>query len=215
MLWTVLILLASIVVALAWVVVRRRPDHRPVAAVLTVGLVSDVARQALRVAVFLPARERLHGAPFTGWVRVAADVDNALFLAYPAAIVALMVVVFLRRRAWPVAVLWALAVAALAIAYPASRGAVLSRCYLAAELAAVAMTVGAAVTWFWRREAPTLTHGIALLIGASEAATLLPFYKGLFNSWTLARASYVTLYAILIVLYGGVVCGSSSRSRSS
>jgi hypothetical protein len=215
MLWTVLILLASIVVALSWVVARRRPDHRPVAAVLTVGLVSDLARQALRVAVFLPARERLNGAPFTGWTRVAADVDNAFFLAYPAAIVALMVVVFLRRRAWPVAVVWALAVAALAVAYPATRGATLSRCYLGAELAAVAMTVGAAITWFWRREPPTLTIGIALLVGASEAATLLPFHKGIFDSWTLARVSYVTLYVILIVLYGGVVCGSSSHSRSS
>lgn len=215
MFWTAAAGLAGVTVVLAWLVARGRPDHRPVAALLTVGFASDLVRQALRVAVFVPARASFAGAPFTGWVRVAADVDNALFLAYPAAIVAVMVVVFLKRPAWPVAVVWALIVAALAIAYPASRGAVLSRCYLAAELAAVAVTVGAAVTWFWRREAPTLTSGIALLIGASEAATLLPFYKGLFNSWTLARVSYVTLYAILIVLYGSVVCGSSSRSRSS
>lgn len=213
--WTLGILLASVVVVLAWVVSRRRPEHRPVAGVLTIGLVSDLARQALRVAVFVPARARFAGAPFTGWTRVAADVDNALFLAYPAAIVALMVVVLLRRRPWPVAVVWALAVAALAVSYPASRGAVLSRCYLAAELAAVAVTVGSAVTWFWRRESPTLTIGIALLIGATEAATLLPFSKGIFAAWTLARASYVTLYVILIVLHGGVVCGSSSPSKSS
>jgi hypothetical protein len=215
MLWTVLVALSATAAALAWVVARRRPDHRPIAAVLTVGLVSDLARQALRVVVFLPAREHLNGTPFTGWTRVAADVDNALFLAYPAAIIALVVVVLLRRPAWPVAFPWALAVAALAVAYPATRGATLSRCYLGAELGALSVTVGAAITWFWRREPPSLTIGITLLLGASEAATLLPFHRGIFGAWKLARVSYVTLYVILIVLYGGVVCGSSSRSRSS
>lgn len=215
MLWTVAVLLSGIAVALAWLVARVRPDHRPVAALLTVGFLSDLARQALRVAVFVPARAVFAGAPYTGWTRVAADVDNALFLAYPAAIVACMVVVLLRRRAWPVAVVWALAVAAMAVAYPMTRGAILSRCYLAAELAAVAVTIGSAVTWFWRREVPTLTHGVALLIGVTEIAMLLPFRKGIFTSWPLAQAAYMTLYVILIVLHGGAVCGSSSSSKSS
>jgi hypothetical protein len=215
MLWTVGVLLAGVATALAWLVARERPDYHSVAALLTVGFISDLARQALRIAVFLPARERFAGAPYTGWTRIAADADNALVLAYPAAIVAVALWVFLRRRPWLVAVGWAVSVAALAVAYPATRGAVLSRCYLGAELVAIAVTVGAAVTWFWRREPPTLTHAVTLLIGASEAATLLPFRKGLFTSWTLAQAAYVTMYVILIVLQGGAVCGSSSSSKSS
>lgn len=215
MLWTVGALLSALTTALAWCVARGRPDHRPVAALLTVGLVSDLLRQALRMVVFLPARERFAGAPYTGWTRVAADVDNALVLAYPAAIVAVASWVFLRRRPWPVAVGWAVAVAVLAIAYPVTRGAVLSRCYLGAELIAITVTLGAAAMWLWRREPPTLTHAVTLLIGASEAATLVTFRKGLFTSWTLAQAGYITLYVILIGLHGGAVCGSSSSSRSS
>jgi hypothetical protein len=215
MLWMVVVVLSGVATALAWRVARGRPDHRPVAALLTVGFASDLARQALRTAVFLPARERFAGAPYTGWTRVAADADNALVLAYPAAIVAVALWVFLRRRPWPVAIGWAVAVAALAVAYPVTRGAVLSRCYLGAELLAIAVTLGAAAMWLWRREPPTLTHAVALLLGASEAATLVSFRKGLFTSWTLAQAGYVTLYVILIVLHGGAVCGSSSSSKSS
>lgn len=215
MLWTLVVVLSGVATVLAWHRARDRPEHRPVAALLTIGLVSDLARQALRTAVFFPARERFAGAPYTGWTRVAADADNALVLAYPAAIVAVAMWVFLRRRPWPVAAFWALAVAALAVAYPATRGAVLSRCYLGAELVAIAVTVGAAAMWRWRREPPTLTHAVALLLGASEAATLVTFRKGVFTSWPLAQAGYVTLYLIVIVLHGGAVCGSSSSSRSS
>ena len=215
MLWLVVVVLSAITTALAWRLARERPDHRPVAALLTLGFAADLARQTLRIAVFLPARDRFAGAPYAGWTRVAADVDNALVLAYPAAIVAVALWVFLRRRPWPVAVFWAVAVAALAVAYPVTRGAVLSRCYLGAELVAIAVTLGAAAMWLGRHEPPTLTHAVTLLIGASEAATLVTFRKGLFTSWTLAQAGYVTLYVILIFLQGGAVCGSSSSSRSS
>jgi len=98
MLWMVVVVLSGVATALAWHLARERPDHRPVAALLTLGFISDLARQALRIAVFLPARERFAGAPYTGWTRVAADADNALALAYPAAIVAGALWVFLRRR---------------------------------------------------------------------------------------------------------------------
>jgi hypothetical protein len=213
--WTVGVALVGVAIALAWAVARRRPEHRFVPALLALGVGSDLLRQALRVLVLLPARASFGGAPYTGWARVAADVDNALFLAYPAGIAALALWVFLRRRPWAVVLLWAVTVLALAVAYPASRGEVLSRVYLAAELGAVVVTLGSFVMWFWCRQTPTLTHGVTLLIGSAELATLLPFHKSIFASWTLARWAYVTLYVILIVLHGGVVCGLSSPSKSS
>ena len=212
--WAAGIGLASVVVALAWAVARRRPEHRYVAGALSVGLAADLARQALIVWVFRPARAASGGAPFTGLARIAADADNALFLAYPCALAALSVWTFLRRRPWPVLVVYALAVAGLAAAYPASRGGALARVYMAVELASVAVTAGAFVMWFWRRETPTLTHGVTLLLGAVEVATLVPYKLSFFSSWSVARASYMTLYVVLIVLYGGVVWGSGSSSVS-
>lgn len=214
MTWAAGIGLAAIVVLLAWSVARRRPEHRLVAGALTLGLAADLARQAIVLGVLRPARAASDGAPLSGIAGVACDVDNALFLAYPAALAALSVWTFLHRRPWPVLVAYALTVAGLAAAYPASRGEALARTYMGAELAAVAVTAGAFVMWFWRREPPTLTHGVTLLLGACEIATLIPYRRHLFSSWTIAQAAYMTLYVILIVLHGGALWGSGSSSPS-
>jgi hypothetical protein len=212
--WAGGVALAAIVVLLVWSVARRRPEHRPVAGALTVGFTADLARKALVVYVIHPARAASGGAPLAGLARVACDVDNALFLAYPAALIALSVSVFMRRRLWPIAVAYVLAVAGLAVTYPASRGEALARVYMAAELAVVVTTIGALVTWFWRREPPSLTHGVTAMLGMCEIATLIPYRLHLFSSWTIAQASYMTLYVILIALYGSDLWGSGSSSQS-
>lgn len=213
-LWWAGIALATVVVALAWAVAQKRPEHRYAAGALSVGLVADVVRKAILVWVLVPAQETAGTAPLTGLARVACDLDNALFLAYPAALVALSLWTFLRLRPWAVAAVYVLIVAGLAIAYPLSRGEVLARVYVAANLAAVAVTVGVFIMWLWRREPPTLTHGVTALLGGTELATLIPYRFSIFTSWTIARASYMTLYAILIILYGGIVWGSGSSSES-
>jgi hypothetical protein len=212
--WWAGIGLASVVVALAWLVARKRPEHRYAAGALTVGLAADVVRKAILVWVLLPAEVIAGEAPLSGSARLACDIDNALFLAYPAALAALSLWTFLRRRPWSVALAYALLVAGLAVAYPATRGDVLARVYVGADLAAVVVTIGAFVMWFWRRDPPTLTHGVAALLGLAELATLIPYRFSIFESWTIARAAYMTLYAILIILYGGIVWGSGSSSQS-
>lgn len=68
-------------VALAW----KREDHRPFAAFLIIAVVAnDLARLVLQSWTIVPAREAMRAAgidpavtPFTGWVRVACDIEGA------------------------------------------------------------------------------------------------------------------------------------------
>jgi hypothetical protein len=215
-LWVAAAALYAVVVALAWVVTKRRPDHRPAAWLLTLGLTVDVARELIQVQVLQPTRAAMGTGPFHGFARGAFNVDEALFLAWPAAIAASAAWVFLQRRAWPFLAVYGLAVAMVVGAYPTIRGATLSRVYLGVELAAIVVGLGSFIMWAWKRETPKLTHVVTLLVIAVELATLLPFGKGPFVYWSLAQASYMTLYVVLIVIYGGVLWdrGSSSPSRS-
>lgn len=212
--WTVAAALYLVAVALAWGVARRRPEHRPVAALLSVGLVADLVRQAIGVLVLQPTRAASGGAPFSGQARAAFHVDEALFLAWPAAVAACAVAVYLRRRPWPVALVYVVATIAVCAAYPMLRGPALARAYFGAELAGVAVALGSFIMWAWRRESPNLTRGALFLIVAIELVTLLPFNKGPFQYWPIAQASYMTLYVVLIVLHGGILWGRGSSSES-
>lgn len=204
------------VVALACMVAKRRSAHRPAAWLLMLGLVVDVARELIQVDVLQPTRAAMGPGPFHGFARGAFNVDEALFLAWPAGIAACAAWVFSQRRPWPFLAVYGLAVALVVGAYPTVRGAALARVYLGVELAAIVVGLGSFITWAWKRETPNLTHVVTLLIVVVELATLLPFSKGPFVSWSLAQASYITLYVVLIVIYGGVLwdSGSSSPSRS-
>ena len=215
-LWIAAAALYAAVVALVWAVTKQRPNHRPTAWLLTLGLVVDVAREMIQVDVLQPTRAAMGAGPFHGFARGAFNVDEALFLAWPAGIAACAACVFLRRRVWPFLAIYGLAVAMVVAAYPTVRGAALARVYLGVELAAIAVGLGSFITWAWKRETPNLTHIVTLLVVAVELATLLPFSKGPFVYWSLAQASYMTLYIVLIVVYGGVLWdrGSSSPSRS-
>jgi hypothetical protein len=201
--------LASIAaVVLAWAIARRRSEHRPAAILLSVGLASDVIRRALYFGALAPAYLRFGQAPFEGWARVAGNLDQALFLLWPAALVALARVGFgrasARRSLAQVAAAWATAAAALVIAYPLTRGAVLARCYLAVEIAAllaVAVTIGA---WVRERRSPELHHVAVALAATAELCTLGgPWRINLFGSWPLAQTVYFTLFVVLLVLQGG------------
>jgi hypothetical protein len=215
-LWIATAILYAVVVALAWTTAAQRRDHRPVAWLLTLGLGMDVARELIQVHVLQPTRAAMGAGPFHGFARAAFNVDEALFLAWPVGIAACATWVFLRHRTWAFVAAYSLAVVMVVQAYPTLRGAALARVYLAAELAGIVVGIGSFITWAWKRERPNLTHGVTLLIVVVELATLLPFGKGPFVYWSLAQASYVTLYVVLIVVHGGALWdrGSSSQSRS-
>src|SRR5258705_458631 len=86
--------------ALAWVVARRRAEHRPIALLMTAGLASDVARRLLYVHALVPGYARAAGGPLTGWARITAHVDNAFFLVWFAAFTAAAMAIFIKRRPW-------------------------------------------------------------------------------------------------------------------
>lgn len=210
-----LLALSALVTVAAWLVARQRAEHRPVALYLTVSLVADLARWPLTTAVLIPTRARLGEAPFTGWARVACDVDNALFLAPHAALAALAVWVFAaRRRPWPVALVWLAAVAVLSIGYPLTRGAVLHHCYLAAELTTLATMTGSYVL-FWRsKRNPDITNFCTLALGVGEIAVVIgPYWRGdIFGAWDIAQAMYATVYVMLLALQGYILWRSWKRS---
>lgn len=210
-----LLALSAAVVTLAWWVAARRPDHRPVALFLTLSLASDLVRWALTSWVLIPERARSGGVPFTGWHLVVCHIDRSLVLALHAGLAALAMWVFLRRRPWAVAVAWALAVAALAVTYPITRGEVLQRCYLAAELATLGVVSGCYVMWWWRREKPNFSNVCALLLGSGEVAILIgPYSRNIFTSWDIAQAMYATIYVVLLILHGGILWRLEQPSKS-
>jgi hypothetical protein len=201
---------------LAWAVARKRPQHRSVAALLTFGLAADVVRQVLQWVVLVPAYAALAGAPATGWVRVAGHVEQALFLAYPAALAGTMLWIYIARRPWPVAIGYVITALALVASYPALRGEPLGKIYLGFQLACVAVMVGAFVHWvLFRKNPPTPSHFVVALMSVVEIAnvTVGPWRVGLFDRWNLAQLGYCMLYAALILVQWGWSWIISNSSR--
>lgn len=206
---------SALAALLAWRLAARRPDYRPVALLLTLGLGIDVARRALGLFVISPARVTFGTAPFVGFARAAGHVDSALFLAWPAGLAALAIFVFSRRRSWAVLAIYVVAVVVLVIAYPLTRGDVLRRAYLAAELAALLIAVGTFLMWAIRGEAVTVPHLATMMILSIDLATLLGPWRGnVFTSWPAAQVMYTTLYAALAILQGVSSWFLSRPSRS-
>lgn len=195
--------------ALAWPVAKRCPDHTPIAVLLTFGLFSDLARRLLREVILTPMYAQLAGAPPTGWLRVVAFTDQALFLAWPAGLAAAALWTFLKRRPWLVAlgyVEWVLAIAGLG--FPAMRGDLLGKAYLAFELAALLVAVGSIAHWIaFSKDPPRVPHWIvALMVGAEVVGVIAGAWRfGIFTRWILAQVSYCMLYAVLIVINGAVL----------
>lgn len=208
---------AVVASTLAWDASRDRPAHRPVAALLTFGLAADAARRALRSFVLAPAYAALNGAPATGMVRAVAHLDQALFLGYPAALAAVTLWIFVKRRPWPVLVGYMLTEIGLVATYPALRRQV-PTIYLGFQLACLTVAVGSLIHWMiFRKNPPTVPHWTVALMVVVEIAIVAagPWRLGLFLKWDLAQMAYCMLYMMLIVIQWGwswTIRNSSSRS---
>jgi hypothetical protein len=203
--WYALAILAA---ALAVVLAIRRVDHRPIAVFLVVMTAIDLARLALAHVVDFDAAPR----PHVGLVRFAFHIDELGFLAWPAGLAALALVVFAGRPYGLVRLAWAATGVCLIALYPSDlvRGAGLAQIYLAAELVALAVYVVTLARWGARRAAPSSAHAVLLVLGAVELARLVPFYGPVFQRWaTYAGPTNVVLYAVIAAVQGGFLWVSS------
>lgn len=206
--WYALAVLAAV---LAVLLARRRAEHRPIAVFLVSMAAIDLARLGLAHLVDFAAAPR----PHVGLVRLAFHVDELGFLAWPAGLVALALVVFAGRRPWPAAVAWVATWAGLVALYPSDlvRGPGLARVYLATFLCSLAVYVAALAQWGAKRAAPNSAHAVLLVLGAVELARLAPFYGSVFERWaTYAGPTNVVLYAVLAAVEGGYLWVSSQSS---
>lgn len=203
---------------LAWPVAKRRPDHYPLAALLTFGLVSDAFRQVLQWLVLAPAYAGLAGAPASGVLRLWVSVDKALFLAWPAGLAAVALWTYLQRRPWFVALGYLVGMFGIVVfGYPAIRGDLLRKAYLAFDLACLTVAVGAILHWLvFRKDAPRTSHWIvALMVGAEVVGVVAGAWRyGIFTHWTLAQIAYCMLYAVLTIINGAVLWNQPKSSPS-
>jgi len=213
-----LLLLTSLLQAgaaiVAWPVVHRHREHLPIAIFLSIAVGVNFVRWALGTYIIWPANPL--AGPLTGSARIAGHVEQALFIAWPAGIASLALWIFLRRRPWPVPIVWACIVMVLIMSYPGFRGAAVQSVYLAAELAGLMVALGSLLPWAWQRHAPQLHHiATGLLIGI-DLGSLAVAWRGsvFFGKWPLAQAMYAVLYAALVMLQGGWLWISRSPSRS-
>jgi hypothetical protein len=191
--------LKVLVALMAVGVARARRAYAPVALALIVSTAADILRLVL-------SRELVASGATSMRLTALRDLDTALWLTWPASLAAAATVVFLRRKPWGVALVWAALSIALAAAYPWSRGEHLRQAYLAAELAAQVVVLGGAIVWTARREPPHIEHAALALLLATEVGTLIAGpWRAIFTTWYIAQLMYVGAFAALVVVQGGAL----------
>lgn len=188
---------------------RMRADYRPIALFLAGTAITDLALVALTIG----ASTALPTAPLTGIARFVGHVRQTLYLVWPFGFAALFVTVFSGRFPRIIPGAYVVALAALVLGYPTLRGETLRQVYSGIELAALIVALAAIIQWAWRRESPTLTHVVALLLLGTEIAALLgPWHRDIFAGWDMARTMFAFTYAAITCLQGSL---SWKLSRSS
>ena len=208
----ILFILSAVASGLAWLIARQRRPYLPVALLLTFALVSEAVREALRELVFIPYYPKLAGAPAHGWLRVAAHLEQALFIAWAFGITALAVWAFAQRRPWAVLGAYLFTVAAVLLGYPVVRGRLLRQVYLGVEMATLCIAIGCLVLWARKRERWGLQHLVTGTIIVAEVVMLPgPFRGNIFQDWDRAWAVLLVEYLAIIVVQGVAWHGAFTR----
>lgn len=197
-------LLVILAAVLSLPLARRVPGYRPVAAVLSVVAVRAVLRGLLRLTVPALALPRVPASV----PRLVLRLDQALYLAWPAAIVALALAVCLSRRYWPAVAAWGGAL--LTFAGLALRAEVAVELYSFVEFAALAFAAGAIVQWSGRGKVPRLPQVALVLVVVCDGLALLVTRGGdAVRLWPSALACYAVLFASLSLVQMGALCRRS------
>lgn len=199
--------LAVLAAVLSLLLARRRPDFRPVAAFLAVVAARAIARGLLRAAVPELAAHRVPASVS----RLALDVDLALHLVWPAAVVALALAVCLGRegrRAWPAVLAWVVGFALLGGF--ALRSAVALEVGALLEAGALAFAAGAIVQWSGRGRVPRLPQVALVLVVTFDGLAFVATRGGPSGDtialWPSALSCFAVLFAALSLLAGGALC---------
>jgi hypothetical protein len=193
--------LAILAAVLGFVVARQRVEYRPVAWFLGGMTAIDVGRFVLARVVDFEGAPR----PHVGMVRLAFHADELGFLAWPAGLAALALVVFAARRSWPVLAVYLATWAALVALYPSAwvRGDGLRRVYLAAFLVGLLTYVASLAKWGAKRVKPEAEHAVLLVLGATEVARILSFSAPIVARWgAWMPPGNGVLYAVIAAMEG-------------
>jgi hypothetical protein len=208
MTWLVpaLYVVSAIATALAWVLARRKPEHRPIAYLLSAGLASDLGQLALRP-FLLHWIATLGDATWTGWPRVAAHANQALFMLWPATLAATSLVVFLGRKPWVVVVCYGVVVAEIVEWHPKASDGSLPRVYAMVQTAALLVAVGSAAMWYLSsretRGRATTAQAVLMFILSVEVPSLAGAWRiGIFANWHLVQIAALIMFILLIMLQG-------------
>jgi hypothetical protein len=152
---------------------------------------------------------------FTSYLR---HVDQAAYLGLIALLPAMAMVLFLRRRPWPVAGAWLAALVWTVAFYPSLRGADLLWFYTGLELAGALASVGLFITWLGRgtRTTTPIMCGL-VLISASLTSVLLPplVGEGTLARWPVIVALHaVSLAVVLVLQLRALTASAATRPRS-
>jgi hypothetical protein len=210
-----ILIMMAVAAALAWSVTARRPEHRPLALLLSTALAGQLAQLAWDAGVLAPLRASLGvQSPWTGWARVAGLVADALWLIEPAALVAAALVVFAGRKPWPAVTGWACAVAALAILHAIAADGSLARVLTAVQVFSVVVSALLGVVWYRRTTKPGSSEHYALgMIVTTELVSLLGAWRiGPFEHWQVSQVLYLSLFGMLIVSQGRYLWSSPQPS---
>jgi hypothetical protein len=180
-----------------WWTIAPWPHLRPVAWLASLGAVADVAGMALRECAL-----KGEPKPYVGVVRLAYHAEQALVLGWPAALVAVALVAFLRRRAWPVSLPWALAVVAVAWAYPWLRLERLGYAYAAWSWLCCGTV--AAIAWRTYRSVDWGPHHVAtlLLVAGETIAAFAYLDMAALERWDGPRAAHGMALGLLAMYLG-------------
>jgi hypothetical protein len=197
--------LQALTIALAWMLARRRPQHRPFAWFASVMLAVDVVHVALNLGPLDAPR------PYAGFRRVLFHVDQALFLSWPVGLAAVAWIVFLERRLWwPPVLAGVVALVVFVVGYPSPfRGATLMAAYALTHAAAVVACLVAMALWTRRRAPPRPEHACTsltvLLDCALFAGPYAPPAPAPLEMWNLAQLLSVGIWACLALIHAGAL----------
>lgn len=209
------ILALASAIALAWILASKRPEHRPAAMLLSIGLFANVAQVFWEVYVIAPLRDELGvNVPWTGWARLAGLASDAITLSWPAAIVGAILVAFAGRKPWAAFYAWAGVLAVLAVVHPIAGDGSQARALFTVDSGATVVAIGTIVGWYRRTSGPanSAQMALALIVSAELVSLLGAWHVGPFAEWPHSHMLNLAMFGVLILAQGRFLWNSPQPS---